>query len=140
MKLISHRGNIDGKKPELENHPDYIRNALLKYDCEIDVHYIDNEWYLGHDNPQYRVDVEFLKQKKLWIHAKDIKTLNELLKLKVNCFYHDKDLCTLTSKNYIWTYIGQELTKNSICVLPEQTNNYEEYDCAGICSDFIKLF
>ena len=28
MILISHRGNLTGKNPERENHPDYIKEAL----------------------------------------------------------------------------------------------------------------
>ena len=28
MILISHRGNINGKKPHLENQPNYIDNAI----------------------------------------------------------------------------------------------------------------
>ena len=39
MKLIAHRGNIDGPSDE-QNSPDYIDNALsLGYDAEIDVRY-----------------------------------------------------------------------------------------------------
>ena len=38
MILISHRGNINGKKPDLENKPEYIQNAIkLGYNVEIDV-------------------------------------------------------------------------------------------------------
>jgi len=28
MKLIAHRGNINGPNPEKENHPDYINTAI----------------------------------------------------------------------------------------------------------------
>ena len=28
MILISHRGNINGSKPEMENKPEYIQQAL----------------------------------------------------------------------------------------------------------------
>ena len=38
MILISHRGNINGKKPNYENKPEYIWEALRKgYHCEVDV-------------------------------------------------------------------------------------------------------
>jgi hypothetical protein len=38
MKLIAHRGNIDGIQREYENRPDYIDLALSKgYDVEIDL-------------------------------------------------------------------------------------------------------
>ena len=54
MILISHRGNVDGPNPEKENHPSYIDMTIKAgYNVEIDVWYIDNNWYLGHDAPQY---------------------------------------------------------------------------------------
>ena len=40
MILISHRGNIEGKQPKLENKPEYISKALeLGYNVEIDIWY-----------------------------------------------------------------------------------------------------
>jgi len=46
MLLISHRGNIDGKQLNRENHPDYIEEALnLKFDVEVDVWYIDMNYF-----------------------------------------------------------------------------------------------
>ena len=55
MKLIAHRGNITGPKPELENSPDYIFEAIKKgFDVEVDVWYgTDGKFMLGHDNPDY---------------------------------------------------------------------------------------
>ena len=48
--LISHRGNLTGKQPELENTPKYIDRAIAKgFYCEIDVHGKDGALYLGHD-------------------------------------------------------------------------------------------
>ena len=71
MILISHRGNINGPRKELENKPQYIENALkLGYDVEIDVWSIDRVFYLGHDKPQYEVSRWFLHNEKLWCHAK----------------------------------------------------------------------
>ena len=50
MVIISHRGNLDGRKPGRENKPDYIQEALdAGYDVEIDVWMINNELFLGHD-------------------------------------------------------------------------------------------
>ena len=57
MRLISHRGNTFGINRNDENHPDYILAALEQgYDCEIDLWLINNEFYLGHDEPQYLLD------------------------------------------------------------------------------------
>lgn len=139
MILISHRGNVDGKKEVFENHPDYINNTLNNYDVEIDVWYIDKKFYLGHDEPMYNVEKSFLQNDKLWCHAKNIDALNEMLKCSIHCFFHNTDEYTLTSKGYIWTYPGFKLTEKSICVLPEQSKE-QEFNCLGICSDFIMKY
>lgn len=141
MKLISHRGNLEGLRQD-ENHPNRISEVLdLGFDVEIDVWYIDNSYFLGHDGPQYEVEESFTLQYGLWVHAKNIEALSALKNL-TNCFFHDVDAAVLTSKNFIWTYPGKRLVKNSIAVLPE-TTSYKKEDlkvCYGICSDFIKSF
>jgi hypothetical protein len=147
MILISHRGNTLVKDPALENHPNYILNALsLGYDVEIDIWKIKDKLYLGHDEPQYDIDLgheifNWDNRNKLWIHCKNIPTVHYLLDKDLNIFFHDKDQCVLTSKGYIWTYPGYSLGEmgkenKSICVLPE-TVDYEEFNCVGICSDVI---
>lgn len=139
MKFISHRGNIFDKKPELENSIHYINSALnMGYDVEIDLWY-DNGFWLGHDSPQYQVDVHFLSNKKLWCHAKNLEALDKLLLLKTRCFWHETDSYTITSDGIVWAYPGSKLSKNCVCVLPE-TNNISITKCYGICSDFIDKY
>ena len=137
MFKISHRGNISGPNRELENKPEYIISALtLGFDVEIDVWYIGNNFYLGHDKPEYKIEKGFLLQKKIWCHAKNIEALESMLKIGVHsCFWHQKDDCTLTSNGFIWTYPGKKLSDISICVMPEDLNSLES--CAGVCSDYI---
>ena len=140
MVLISHRGNLDGST-DMENNPDYILTALKQFNCQIDVWYIDNKWVLGHDKPQYEIDLSFLQSDKLWCHAKTYDSLNEMLKNDIHCFYHEEDKFTLTSLNVIWQYPTKQLSKNTICVLPQQVNNTKEEvknTCTGVCSDFIR--
>ena len=61
MKVIAHRANIDGPNPQTENSPSQIKYAISKnYDCEIDLWYTDDKLYLGHDFPQYNIDLSFL--------------------------------------------------------------------------------
>ena len=138
MVLISHRGNIDGKNGDRENHPEYIQEALDKgYDVEIDVWLTSyNQFYLGHDKTQYFVKLDFLKKDGLWCHAKNIEALNEMLKEDIHCFWHQEDDVTLTSKGYMWTYPEKKLTSNSISVLPE-LNDENPKKCFGICSDYV---
>ena len=79
MRLISHRGNINGPRPEKENEPAYIQGAIaLGYDVEIDVWNIGGNWFLGHDEPTYSIDIEFLKDERLLCHAKNLPALHRL--------------------------------------------------------------
>ena len=72
MKYIAHRGLFNGPNRELENSPDQIDQALaLGYDCEIDLWVVNNELYLGHDGPKYKITKEYLNNDKFWIHAKN---------------------------------------------------------------------
>lgn len=135
MKIISHRGNLNGRTLK-ENHPEYIRTALEKgFDVEVDVRFINNIWYLGHDDPEYEVNFKFLQTSNLWVHAKTIQTAAKLFNTGLHYFYHNNDFITLTSCNYLWTYPGQELTPYSICVLIKYPTRLVE-GCFGVCTDF----
>tara|TARA_A100001391_G_scaffold73126_2_gene47000 strand:- start:1039 stop:1485 length:447 start_codon:yes stop_codon:yes gene_type:complete len=138
--LISHRGNINGKEPTRENSPKYILEAMkLGYDVEVDVWQVDNDWYLGHDQPKYFVQESFLLTEGLWCHAKNLSALAGLLELPVRCFWHQEDDYTITSNGMIWAYPGKPLSANSICVMPERfAKQFEDLSkCEGVCSDFI---
>jgi len=138
MRLISHRGNIAGRIPERENTKLYIIEALVQgYDVEVDVWYVGGELYLGHNSIQEEIDIPFLQNDKIWVHAKSIAALEACLRNDIHCFYHNEDDCVLTSQNYIWVYPGKKLGKiknRSIAVLPEYIDG--EYDCYGVCSDY----
>tara|TARA_R100001594_G_scaffold144380_1_gene193382 strand:- start:15 stop:464 length:450 start_codon:yes stop_codon:yes gene_type:complete len=143
MILIAHRGNVSGKKPELENHPDYIKKALEEdYQVEIDVWYEDKKWLLGHDKPTYEIEEEFLLREGLWCHAKNIQALRELILLDVHCFWHQEDDVVLTTRNYMWTFPGKKLTSQSVAVHPERSHysKKELKKCSAICSDNIKKY
>lgn len=146
MRYIAHRGNINGKNIEKENSPDYILEALNKdYDVEIDIWYINNNWFFGHDEPQYLInlyDYKLMYDNRIWFHCKNLESLYELSKYNFIYFWHENDKYTLTSTQNIWTYTNQQLTEKSICVLPE-LSNYTKKElkiCYGICSDFIENY
>ena len=111
------------------------------FDAEIDIWLQGKRLYLGHDEPTYAVgeDWLFLRSERLWCHAKNIDALNWLLKWdRINCFWHQEDNYTITSKNFIWT-TNYFLSNKLIFVAPdlklgESKNNY---DCAGICGDYL---
>ncbi len=138
MKVISHRGYENGQDAELENNIVQIKKLLnMNIDVEVDVLY-NGGLYLGHDNPDYEINIGFLKQDGLWCHAKNIEALDIMLKNNIHCFWHQDDDYTITSKGFIWAYPGMKLTKNSVCVLPEHPIN-KEIDlksCYGICTDY----
>ncbi len=139
--LISHRGNITGRNYSKENSPEYIQKALDEgYNVEIDIWYIDGKLFLGHDNPHYPIEVQFLKDVRLWCHAKNIDALEYLMDIpSIHCFWHQKDDVTLTSRNYLWTYPSKQTTSKSIAVLPE-LGKMNLDGVAGICSDYIAKY
>lgn len=142
MIYISHRGNINGKIPERENHPVYIFEALAQgYWCEIDVWSKNGNISLGHDNPQYSVNPGMLEMERLVCHAKNKEALDFMLQNEnIHCFWHDSDDYTLTSHNWIWTYPGKPAVgKNSYIALPEIYND-DVTGFAGICSDIIETY
>ena len=55
----------------------------------------------------------------------------------INCFWHQNDDITLTSKGYIWTYPGKQPIQSSIAVMPELYND-NLTNCIGICSDHVE--
>jgi hypothetical protein len=140
MILISHRGNIDGKIPKLENKPSYVEDAIkLGFDVEIDIWMIKGILLLGHDEPQYGVPQDWLNKRyeRLWIHCKNIEAMEWFNMIgKFNYFWHQEDTITLTSMNVIWAYPGKQPIKGSIAVMPEISSDNLD-DCIGICSDYI---
>jgi hypothetical protein len=145
MKLISHRGNIDGLNPDRENSPEYILEALsLGYDVEVDVRENNDELYLGHDYCQYKINIDWIKkyEPNLWIHAKDINSVNLLIGQKLKMFFHEKESHTIIhNTNLIWSHNINEATKNSIIPLLDldTLNKFKDLPVYGICSDFVKL-
>tara|TARA_R110002012_G_scaffold162022_2_gene324291 strand:+ start:8969 stop:9457 length:489 start_codon:yes stop_codon:yes gene_type:complete len=143
MILISHRGNHNGKNPDLENSPGYIDRAISRgYDVEVDLRRINGSCILGHDKPQYDVSEKWLNKrtKNLWLHCKNIAAVEWLSSIGgFNYFWHESDVLTLTSNNHIWAYPGRQSIKNSIAVLPE-IHHDDVSKCIGICSDYISLY
>ena len=146
MILIAHRGNITGPIPSLENEPSYLSDAINEgFDVEIDLWFINNQLYLGHDNPQYKIEYSWLKDRstRLWIHCKHLESMCYLRKTdtdnKLNYFGHDNDDYVLTSQNFLFCKPTKKLDEHCILVMPE-FYNYEVSDenCHGILTDYPK--
>lgn len=140
MKIIAHRGNLDGPDSKKENHPDYIKNAIdLGFDVEIDIWLHNNDLYLGHCEPQYKIDISWLKTYKhlLWIHLKNIDAYNFFCLSSFNYFWHENDKFTLTSKNIPWCYPGVYLRNGITVHLGNEKVINQAY---GICTDYARHF
>lgn len=148
MIIIAHRGNLDGQNEQLENHPDYIQNAIdNNFQVEIDLRLIDGDLWLGHDEPQYKVSIEWLLQRRnvLWIHPKNFEALAYLIEKKddFKYFWHTCDSYVLTSNHKIWAHEIDQIVDASNCIVPLldkeslivkfQSNYY------AICTDFSNL-
>ena len=145
MRYIAHRGLFEGPDLEKENSPNQIMDALGNgFDVEVDLRYLDNNFFLGHDDSQYKISQDFLVKniEKLWIHCKNSACLDVIASIKnANYFWHQEDDYTLTSKNFIWVYPGQPLPPNSVMVMPEWNANIDslklDSNLYGVCSDFV---
>jgi hypothetical protein len=147
MIYIAHRGLFEGPDKDKENNPEQIDKAVeMGYDVELDVWWINNKWFLGHDGPTYQVDFEYINQRDVWAHCKNLDALYHIGKQPVYChyFWHQEDDFTLTNSGKIWTYPGRDLTNNSIAVVPERCENYWKYvknvDIFGVCTDYVNKF
>jgi len=146
MLIIAHRGNIGGADPAVENHPKQVDRCISGYtwNVEVDV-WRDNggRWWLGHDEPQYEVDIGWLYTRSnfLWIHCKNDDALcflqNNPMSSEFNYFWHESDDFTITSNGYVWAYPGKNVRKpcRAIAVMPELTSNLSLSNFRGVCTD-----
>ena len=141
MRIISHRGNLNGPSDQ-ENTIQAIHKALiLGYDVEIDIWLEHGKLFLGHDYGQYHVqDESILKDERVWIHAKNLEALQYLLAnfSECNIFWHQNDDYTLTSKGIIWTYPRKKVCEKSVIVAldPVDIEMSLKKDIIGICTDY----
>lgn len=145
MKLISHRGNLKGSIPEKENRPSYIDCALqLGYEVEIDIRYVNGEFWLGHDTPDFKVSTNWIEKRKdnLWFHCKDISSAHKLKELDLNLKYfcHNYDPFIIVSTGHLWVH-DLNLNLNNNCIIPLLTKkdmlNNKINNVYAICSDYI---
>jgi len=140
MKIIAHRGNLNGPDEKNENNPSYIQKALdADFDVEIDVWFLGGKLYLGHDKPVYLIDDFWLKSRsnKLWCHAKNLDVIYKFFDMKdINFFWHEHDKMTLTSKGIPWLY-PKNFIRNGVTVDLEKSKSIIP-DIYGICTDYAK--
>ena len=142
MKIISHRGNLKGSEKSNENKPQQVDLAIKNgFDVEIDLWLINGNFQLGHDRPEYLIDLSWVlsRSKYLWIHCKNIELMDYLTtnRIDLNFFFHQNDDLALTSKFFLWVYPEKTYTKNSILV----SNNIDDLSFLdnppfGVCTDY----
>jgi hypothetical protein len=140
MRIISHRGIVENSE-FLENSPEAIDFAIKQgFEVEIDVRMIGEDFFLGHDTPDYKVEFRWFRDRltRIWIHCKDFESFAffNAIGYEFNYFWHQEDDYTLTSDKTIWTYPGKEVYENSVIVDLKLLEGLGQYEYAkGICTD-----
>jgi hypothetical protein len=146
MKLISHRGNYDGINSEKENKPSYIDTTLsMGFDVEVDIRYIDGDFFLGHDTPDTKINERWieLRKDKIWFHCKDLESVKKFSEwnLGIKYFCHSNDPFILTSTNHIWVH-DLSLNLDKSCIIPLLDKKSLDFpnknNVFAICTDYIK--
>ena len=129
MRIISHRGTLDGAIRQRENTTAYILEALARgFDVEIDVWLTDGVLRLGHDGPEELLDLESFDRyaSRLWVHCKNVAALHYFCDLEYpeyNFFGHSNDSFVVTSQKYVFSIPTREppmtITSRSVLVMPE---------------------
>lgn len=134
VKLISHRGLLSGPDIKVENSPEQILYAISQgFDVELDVRCKNHKFYLGHDSPDYQVDIAFFND-NMWIHCKNLEAVCEMKNTNLNWFWHNSDMLTLTSKGFVWCY-PQVYIEGGITVVKQGPEHLKE-NILGVCTDY----
>jgi hypothetical protein len=127
-RFICHRGNLQQKFVPDENKPDLLEQRIREgYSVELDVWYQKEKYWLGHDEPQYEVEFEWLMKnlESKYIHCKNGETFAHLLSkcgrlgYNANVFYHTNEDYALTSRGHIIVLPGKSLLHGSVNMMPE---------------------
>lgn len=134
MKIISHRGNLNGRVEQKENEPSYVMQAIDRgFDVEVDVWFVENSFFLGHDFPQHMINPNWLMKKSLWCHAKNVDAFCKMMSMNINCFWHETDKITITSKGIPWCYPNTFIENGiTVCLGTDRIDK----NIFGICTDY----
>lgn len=151
MIIISHRGNITGPVPSRENSPSYIDCAILNgYEVEVDVNYINEKFYLGHDTPDIEISETWIRKRKekLWLHCKNLQASLKLIEMQkiynetYKFFCHTSDSFVLTSTNHVWVHdLSLPLDKQTIIPLlkEDEIRRYNNKIVHAVCTDYVSF-
>jgi hypothetical protein len=140
MIIYAHRGNVSGISPR-ENHPDFIRLALEQgFGVEVDLWQVEGRWLLGHDGPQFPIEIAAFDRPDVIFH---LKTPHLPSLAFADAFALDQDPYALTLRGRLWTNYGQPVSATSIACAPElvrATEPLAEFaarcsQAFGVCTD-----
>ena len=142
--LYAHRGNLFGPKPELENTPNYIDEAIkFGFKVEVDVWLKeDGNLYLGHDKPDNLVSFEylFIRHDNLLIHAKNLEALLYLSsRTRLNVFYHTDEHAVISSNGNIIFHpdnYPEVVTPNDCIYSMPELSNKKLYPYKNLITDY----
>ena len=104
---------------------------------------IDGELWLGHDEPQYKIEHSWLKPRLfyLWIHCKNLEAAKECWNHQYQSFCHAGDSYTYTSTGKIWLHdLSMKIDDSVIIPMIEEA---DLKDIKGkpyaICTDYPHL-
>lgn len=136
--IISHLGNTNGRKPELENTLPYVQKALKKgWHVCIDVVFHQDAFLLPFDGGFHVAPPGLLSKQRVWCRAHDPETVDALCNIGAHCFLNSENFMSLTSSQFIWTLAPHPLVPRAIAVFPEDANAswLENFEPAGLCSN-----
>lgn len=149
MMYIAHRGNLEGRKAEHENDPGYLQEAIdERYVVEIDLWKVGDRIYLGHDEGQHDITLDWLHDRKpsLLCHAKNREALDLILRQKLHGFWHTSEDYVQTTWHYTVGYPGKPpVGPLFILGVPERVWDIEgikeqmKDGVFGVMSDYVKL-
>ena len=150
MLLISHRGNVNGRIPSLENTVPYLKEAVDQgFMVEVDVIEYQGSLYLGHEIEECSKrltleDVDSIGHKNIIFHAKNVRAASSLTNWKeiLHFFGHSNDDFVASSQGLIIAHSRLGYAHNTVCMLPEihGLHKNELKGCSGICSDIISFY
>lgn len=140
MRLISHRGNTLGRNIFEENTIPYINKAISEgFEVEIDLWYVNEKYYLGHDSAENEISISELQKDKVLVHCKNVECLMQL-KEEFNCFFHESEKIVLSSSGDVILHVDYGTLESAIAIVPERNCAKKEdlLKCSGVCSDYIE--
>jgi hypothetical protein len=136
--IISHLGNTNGRKPELENTLAYVQKALKEgWHVCVDIVFYQGSFILPFDGGFNVAPPALLSKQRVWCRAHSPDTVDALCNINAHCFLNSENFMSLTSSQFIWTLPPHELVSRSIAMLPETAERswLENSEPAGLCSN-----